>query len=439
MFNFFNKTNIYNLLCNFSIAIFLLIFFYKLYIESFIPVRGDELNNILVYSSNIKTVFLKNFPGNITFFNFIGLIKSSFFGFELNSFRIITFIFIILHFWILKKMEFCNYKKLLFLILLIESYLSFYAGQYNGYIFSSFIFIYIFYLLNNNNDEKNNRIILVLLFIQFYNHLVNLYLVLPIIVSMFILLNKKKFIKDFMIFFLLPVLTFYSFSVILTGIALLKVPYTNFSFVLSYLFKNFMEIVFVGFDRIFFYEAFIEASNFSIFDSVLNLYLFDKIIFIFLFFVIFLSIVNLKIKKINLVFSLIIVFHIITIILINKNPAPRIFTGFFAFYVFYIFEFLKNFPKINNFFNSNFSILSILTILVISTLNFDYLNKIKNNKHYSDFNFSEDKVSNNFLKNNCKLANNNFSEMQKKNFYFNYINICNKKFDLSEFLNFYRS
>ena len=167
--------------------------------------------------------------------------------------------------------------------------------------------------------------------------------------------------------------------------------------------------------------------------------MFDKIIFIFLFFVIFLSIVNLKIKKINLVFSLIIVFHIITIILINKNPAPRIFTGFFAFYVFYIFEFLKNFPKINNFFNSNFSILSILTILVISTLNFDYLNKIKNNKHYSDFNFSEDKVSNNFLKNNCKLTNNNFSEMQKKNLYFNYINICNKKFDLSEFLNFYRS
>ena len=93
----------------------------------------------------------------------------------------------------------------------------------------------------------------------------------------------------------------------------------------------------MGFDRIFFYEAFVEASNFSIFDSVLNLYLFDKIIFIFLFFVIFLSIVNLKIKKINLVFSLIIVFHIITIILINKNPAPRIFLQVFLLFMCFTF------------------------------------------------------------------------------------------------------
>ena len=86
--------------------VLLLLFFYKVNFETFIPVTGDELSAILVYSSNIKTVFLKNFPNNVTFFNFLGYLKTLVLGYELISYRALTFLFLILHFWILKKLKY---------------------------------------------------------------------------------------------------------------------------------------------------------------------------------------------------------------------------------------------------------------------------------------------------------------------------------------------
>ena len=109
------KNNLYNLITSLSIIILFLFFFYKLHFETFIPVSGDELNSILVYSSNIKTIFLKNFPGNLPFFHFFGYFKTFIVGYDLISFRAITFIFLILHFWILKKMKYENNILLIFL------------------------------------------------------------------------------------------------------------------------------------------------------------------------------------------------------------------------------------------------------------------------------------------------------------------------------------
>ena len=99
------KNNLYNLITSLSILILLLLFFYKLNFEAFIPVSGDELSSILVYSSNIKTIFLKNFPGSEPFFHFFGYLKTFIIGYDLISFRSIPFIFFILHFWVLKKNE----------------------------------------------------------------------------------------------------------------------------------------------------------------------------------------------------------------------------------------------------------------------------------------------------------------------------------------------
>ena len=101
MNNIFVKNNFINSLRLVFFFIFLLFFFYKINLESFIPITGDELSSILVYSSNIKTVFLKNFPNNVTFFNFFGYIKSLIFGYDLISYRALTFIFVIFHFFIL--------------------------------------------------------------------------------------------------------------------------------------------------------------------------------------------------------------------------------------------------------------------------------------------------------------------------------------------------
>jgi len=437
-FNLLNIT-LYKLLVNLFLIVFIILFFYKIHLENFIPITGDELNSILVYSSNLKTLLLKNFPGNVPFFNFIGYLNSKLSDFSIISFRFVSFIFFILHFWIIKKLKVNNVITFIFFLFSVNSYAAIYIGLYNSYIFSSFIFVFIFYLQLKNINEKYNKIILILLFIQIYDHLVNLYLVLPIITSLFIFSEKKKFIKEFFLFFLLPVMAFYLISILLTGVALLKINQINLDFVINLLFENFQGIFLNGFNRIFFYEAYVDASEFSFRGLIISLYLFDKLFLIFFIIAIIISILNIKLKKINIIFSYIIIFHIITIILINKDPAPRIFFGFFGFYFLFIFYFLDRFIKFKKLFTSSSFNFIILFILFLKLSNFNYLKKIKSSEYFNDYNFTENRTSLNYLKKECKLFNNNFSEMQKKNYYFNYIYLCNKKFNLSEFLNYYRS
>ena len=434
----FKKISLYNLLCNISISILLILFFYKLHFKSFIPVSNDELNSILVYSTNIKTFFLKIFPGNVTFFHFLGFLKTIFFGYDLISYRSITFIFIIFHFWILKKMNFNNNYILVFLfLLLLSSSFTFYSGQYLGYIFSSSIFIIIFYLIKNNQNEKYTNLILFLLFIQIYNHLVNLYLVAPIIISLFLYSEKRLFIKKFFIYYLLPTLIFYSISIILTGLAILKVPNTNFDFVLLYLIENYQNILSVGFKQIFFYEAYSGADKLDIIRLFQDFFIYDNLIFILFLISLIISIINFKGN--NKIFSLIIFLHILCLFLINKNPHPRIFTGFYCFYIFIFFDFINekkisfNFMKNKNF----YWILLFLNIFLL--VKFNYLKNIKQDLYDIDLNFSVNNKSINYLKKECKLINLNFSERQKRNYYFNYINLCNQKFNLNQFLQYYRS
>ena len=124
-FNIFAHVN--ENIFKYFISFLLVLYFYKLYFEFSLPISGDELNSILVYSSNIKTLFLKNYPHNAVFFHLIGFVKSIFFNFDLNSFRVISFIFIILHFYILKKLNYDELKVTLFFILLLFSYFSLYG------------------------------------------------------------------------------------------------------------------------------------------------------------------------------------------------------------------------------------------------------------------------------------------------------------------------
>ena len=77
--------------------------------------------------------------------------------------------------------------------------------------------------------------------------------------------------------------------------------------------------------------------------------------------------------------------------------------------------------------------------LLIVVINFNYTKIIKASVYVKDINFEENKISLKILEKKCILSNNNFKELQKRNLYFNYLNKCNKKFDLNEFLVFYRS
>ena len=187
---------------NILIAIFLLLlFYYKLYLENDIPILSDELNSILVYSTNYKTLFLKNFPGNVSFYHLIGYIKSIIFGYELLSYRSISFLFVLLILWILKKLNYRESKILIFFSVLILSNFTLTLGWYAGYNFTTTIFGLIFLLLKYNQNEKNNKIIFLLLFVQFYNHLVNIYLIIPILITLFFYSKKIKFLKEFSLFF----------------------------------------------------------------------------------------------------------------------------------------------------------------------------------------------------------------------------------------------
>ncbi len=431
------KNSLYNLLYNISIGFLLFLFFYKLHFQSFIPISGDELNSILVYSSNIKTVFLKNFPGNVTFFHFLGFLKTLFLGYDLITYRSITFIFVILHLWVLKKMNFESFFMLFFLSLLFaSSSFTYYSGHYVGYVFSSFIFIVIFYLIKENENEKHTKLILFLLFIQIYNHLVNTYLVLPIILSLFIYSNKKLFIKKFLIYYLFPTLTFYSFSIILTGLAMLKVSNTNFDFIIPFLIENYQNIFIKGFNQIFFYEVYSNADRFDLIKVIQDLFIYDISIFILFFISVIISIINFK-KK-NKIFSIIILMHILTFFLIFKHPSPRIFTGFYCFYIFIIFDFFKEKKFFSNVTKKINYFWLFLVIPIAQLINFNYLENLTPTQ-YEDLTFLENSKSINYLKSECKLVNIEFSELQKRNYYFNYINLCNQKFNLNEFLKYYRS
>ena len=135
---------------------------------------------------------------------------------------------------------------------------------------------------------------------------------------------------------------------------------------------------------------------------------------------------------------LIILFHFLVIIIINKDPAPRIFGGFTAFYLIVIFDYLNNL-KINFFSKSFLTKYLVILIPFYLVFNFNYSEKLNQSSYARDRTYEPDKLSKKILEKNCILKNYNFTEIEKKNFYFNYINICNKKFSLSEFLVFYRS
>ena len=435
MYNLFKNLNQSQALHNSIIVIILILFYYKLFFEFSIPVTGDELNSILVYTSNIKTLLLKNFPGNVVFFHFVGYIKSQVFGYDLITYRSLTYLFLILHFVIFKRIDKNNLAITLFLFFTINSNIALYSSFYVGYIFTSLIYVLIFYLLKNNNFEQHSKWILLLLFLQTYNHLVNIYLSIPIMISLFIYSNKKKFIKEWLFFYFAPSSIFYLVSTLLTGISLLKIQDASFTNVATFIFNDFYELFFNGFNRIFFYEAYQNVLNFNIILFLEQIFLYDKVISLTLIFSILIAVYNLRSNKIPKIFSLIILFHLIIFFLINKMPAPRILSGFYAFYFLFIYSYLRTYKIVN----LKILNISILLIIFLNLFNFNYLERVSSSIFINDITFKENDLSIKILSKKCILENNDFSEIQKRNFYFNYLNICKKKYDLSEFLKFYRS
>ena len=436
----FNNTTNHKKIHAILILLSLIFIFFKIHISSSIGILGDELNSILVYSTNIKTLFLKNYPGNVSFFHFLGFVSTKIFGYELINYRIITYILFVGCIFIF-YLQFRSFAILYLLIILsLLSYLIVYAGLYVGYVFSSFIFILIFYLILKNDDNSKSKIIFILLFIQTYSHLVNLYLSIPILVCLFFTNRKfyKKNVKYFLMFFCIPVGCFYSLSTILTGLAEAKLPDYSLLLALDYLGNNLFDILFSGFNRIFFYEAYANAGSFSIISIIKNTYFFDKIFLFSILLVIILLLLNIKTNKIPKKIAFIMYFHFFMFFLINKDPAPRIFSGFFLNYLFVIFLYFLSFsiPRRNKFLVS-MEILLLLTLYFI-IYQFHYNQRISKTLHIRDIAYNESIIKD-IYSSKCILKNNSYDEMDKKFYYFSYLNICKKQFYLKSFREFYKS
>ena len=426
------------------LVIFLIIFFLKLYLNNEIIPLGDELNSILVYSSNIKTLLLKNFPGNTTIFHFFGYL-TSFFSYDIFYYKLLSYFFFCLNIIIIHK--FCNFfiSKLLFLSsLLFSFYIPYYAFIYSGYFFSSFIFILVFFLVEKYiEDQKKLSFIFFLLFLNFYNHLVNLYIIFPLIFLLYFFSKQKIiFLIKLFSYFIAPTLLFYFISIILTGIAIMKIQYVDFFYVLNFINDNFFEIINTGFNWIFFNEAYNLPLNFKIYDYLNLLNYEDKHYFISIILLLFFSSFFLiRKQKKYYFFIFFIFFHFALILILNKKIYVRSYTGFiFVYYIilikylefFYLHLFKKKIVKI--------LITTCLMLLIFYKFTFtDYQRNIYTGITSSDFTFVQTKIAKNDLSiYDCKLKNNSYSEMAKKSYYYFYLNLCDKKFILNEFLSFYR-
>ena len=423
------------------LLIFSLVFiFYKIHFKSSVGILGDELNSILVYSTNIYTLFLKNFPGNVTFFHSIGWVGTKVLGYDLLNFRTITFLLFAGNVYVF-YLQFRSINFLYILILLsLSSYLILYTGFYLGYIFSSLLFVLIFYFILKNDDNTKSKIIFFLLFLQLYNHLVNLYLCLPILLYLFIY-NEQHFrnnLKYFIVYFCVPLSAFYMLSIILTGLSLAKLPNYSLITAFDYLNNNFFNIFFSGSNRIFFYEAYADAKNFSITILFKNIFFFDKIFLFTIVVLIIFLLINTKTKKIPNKIVFIMWIHFLMFFLINKDPAPRIFNGFFLSYLFVIFIYLS---KITLLQKEKISLwIGIFWAIVL----YSHIYFFNFNKRLLDTIFVQDTQDNKAIikdiyLSKCMLNNKNYNEMNKKLYYFNYLNICKQKFNLNKFRKFYKS
>ena len=215
-----------------------------------------------------------------------------------------------------------------------------------------------------------------------------------------------------------------------------------FFYVLNFINDNFFEIIYTGLNWIFFNEAYNLPLNFKIYDYLNLLNNEDTHYLISIILLLFFSFYFLLIKKKKYYFSIFLIFlHFFLILILNKKIYVRSYTGFiFVYYIilikyfeyFYLYLFKKK--------NINILITVGLMLLIFYKFIFtDYQRNIYTGVSSTDFTFTQTKIVKNDLSiYDCKLKNNSYSEMEKKSYYYFYLNLCDKKFSLTEFLSFYR-
>jgi hypothetical protein len=187
--------------------------------------------------------------------------------------------------------------------------------------------------------------------------------------------------------------------------------------------NNFFKIYLSGFNNIYFanYTSVNLNTNLGNFVSQIKE---NSVIFLIFLFSFFISIFNFLKKKIN-IFDYIILYFFLFFILINKFPPDRVYVGIIYFFIFYLF------------FNcQNIEIRS--KVLIYLFLSACFIQIILDKNIYREIATLKDKQLKLQSELNCKLGSTNFLEIEKHLYYYLFLEKCNKKRNLNEFLMFYR-
>ena len=393
-------------------------------------IEHDELVNLTSYYYK-ETIFLKNFPNNHFFTSLLGIIADYLFGTNLVLFKFINFLTLPLIFYFL----YISFNKRIFIYILFSVYLFsdlllVYSFLLRGYYISSLLFCIIFYLFieNYRNEKKktlNLRIIYLICALQIINNISSLYLVVPILFAIFI--NEKKFnlkkkVYNFLLFFFIPFAVLNSMQIILTGFYLNNYHESQTSLYFL-LINNFFKIYLSGFNTIYFGNYTSNALNANLSAFILQIKEGSIIFFIFLFSFSVMTFNFFK-KKIN-IFDYIILYFFIFYVLINKFPPERIYVGIIYFFVFYLF---LNFEKI----------VAKSKLLIYLLLSISLLQIIIDQNIYREIKTLKYEQQKLRYELDCKLDNKKLLEIEKHLYYYLYLEDCNKKRNLEEFLIFYR-
>tara|TARA_B110000483_G_C18180578_1_gene536850 strand:- start:1159 stop:2070 length:912 start_codon:yes stop_codon:yes gene_type:complete len=295
------------------------------------------------------------------------------------------------------------------------------------------IFFYLkeFIFLKNN---KNLKIVFILCSFSIFGLLSNIYLVLPIIITL-LLFYKKSVIKNLFLYFVIPTFITQSILIILVGIfENIDLFYNNLKLNLVFfqmILNNFLTIVYSGIDTIFF-NTYVQQK--LTYESLTNNLYKDKSFFIILGLPLIFTLNNFVKRKYN-IFDCIILLFFVTFIVLYKSPPLRAHIGYIYFFIFYIFFNLEN--KFNHKF-FNFKFLIVVSIISLIYINFKSFNKYP--IRFSLISIKDHLFKNNKVQldlNNCILTEEQLSESNKQYYFYFYMNKCGITKDIMIFKEFY--
>ena len=399
--------------------------YYIFFIEN--SPNHDELVNITLYL-HPELFFLKNFPNNHVLISIIGYLIETIFESNLIYFRLISFISFIAIIFILHNSLKNNILTLTVLTLItLSEYLSNYSFLFRGYYISSLLFVLIYFLLKNHlNDFKVKNLILIFIItnILILTLVSNLYLILPIIISIFIFdfQRKKLNLKIWLLYFILPTILIQILTIFITGVIWLKIFDINFFNIQS----NFYQIFYYGIDRIYFHEGIKDISLFVNFSDFFKTFYKHPIILLIFLISFLISLKNILSKDYKF-FDLLIFLFFIIFLIVNKFPPIRVFIPFVYFHLLYIFSNMRQYLKFN-ISNKIFYFLIFINLVLFYKLD-----------HFKSINTYENRIIQiDKLIINCKFTNDKLSEIDKHMYYFALLKKCNDR-NLKRFHNFYKT